>query len=86
MYRKLYDFLDGPPDGTRITFTSSQASLRLPNPKYLAIHAACARVVHMAGIAKVVDKMLDDRDSEDMPVLSSDGLLHSLLQVASHSI
>ncbi|KAK7045365.1 hypothetical protein VNI00_007614 [Paramarasmius palmivorus] len=43
----------------------------LPNPKSLALHAACARVAHMSGAAQVMDKW--NLDLEDKSVLASDG-------------
>ncbi|EKM51666.1 uncharacterized protein PHACADRAFT_261937, partial [Phanerochaete carnosa HHB-10118-sp] len=59
--------------------------LPLPDPRLLAVHAACARVVHMSGAAEYMDKC--DRDAEDMQVLAEDGsssavLLEQLQRIA----
>jgi hypothetical protein len=42
----------------------------LPDPCYLALHAACARVAHLSGVSKYVDTIF--RETEDMKVLASD--------------
>lgn len=57
----------------------------VPNPSYLALHAACAKVVHASGMAKFLDEVIEDL--ELTPVLSSDGssahlLHHALAMVA----
>ncbi|EKM54945.1 uncharacterized protein PHACADRAFT_94763 [Phanerochaete carnosa HHB-10118-sp] len=51
--------------------------LPLPDPRLLAIHAACARVNHMSGVAEYADK--SDRDAEDMRVLAEDGSSSAVL-------
>ena len=68
-------------DGTRVTFTSfGPENLPLPDPRYLAFHAAVSKVVHMAGMAEHLDEIL--KKYEDIRVLSDqssveylDGLL-----------
>lgn len=45
--------------------------LPLPDPRFLALHAACCKVAQMSGAAEYVDKM--DRDLEEMQVLGEDG-------------
>ncbi|KAF8228325.1 hypothetical protein L208DRAFT_1292181 [Tricholoma matsutake] len=68
-------------DGTRVAFTSfSPENLPLPDPRYLAFHAAISKVVHMVGMAEHLDEIL--RKYEDIRVLSDqssveylDGLL-----------
>jgi hypothetical protein len=57
--------------GTVITLTTASPGMALPSPQFLAIHAACAKVCHMCGMAEVIDKIL--RDSETVKVLSEDG-------------
>ena len=54
----------------------------LPNPKYLAIHAACCRVAHMSGAAEYLDGIL--RDMEELQVLSEDGASADVLAFALH--
>jgi len=45
-------FVDEVDEGTEVTFTSPNPEVYpLPNPRYLAFHAAVAKVVHMAGMA-----------------------------------
>lgn len=65
-----------------VTFESTvPAKLPLPDRRYLAFHAACAKVVHLSGAAEYILKTL--RDCERTKVLSEDGssaeLLGSLL-------
>jgi len=46
-----------------VTFTTPDpVNYPLPNPQYLAIHAACAKVAHMSGAAATIDKYHDDGD------------------------
>jgi len=59
------------------TFTSNHPKARLPNPKLLALHAACARVAHMSGATEVIDEL--ERDAEATRVLTSDGSSARLL-------
>ncbi|KAG8685523.1 hypothetical protein FRC11_010450, partial [Ceratobasidium sp. 423] len=59
------------PKGTRVTFTTPDERLELPDPRLIAIHAACAKVVHQSGIAEHIDRIL--RDLEALPVLAEDG-------------
>jgi hypothetical protein len=56
-------------EGTEVTLTSpNSGTLPLPNPNYLAFHAAVANVVHMAGMAEYLDDKL--RKYEDIRDLS----------------
>ncbi|PPQ93669.1 hypothetical protein CVT25_012728 [Psilocybe cyanescens] len=54
----------------------------LPDPHYLALHAACAQVVHLSGAGKYIEKVL--QDIETIGVLASDGgsdvLYHALVR------
>ncbi|KDQ09867.1 hypothetical protein BOTBODRAFT_178609 [Botryobasidium botryosum FD-172 SS1] len=55
-----------------ITFSSTDPELLpLPDPRYLAHHAACARVAHMSGIAEYIDQYFQDVEGSD--VLAADG-------------
>jgi hypothetical protein len=71
-------------DGVEVTFTSPDpARFPLPDPRYLAFHAAVAKVVHMAGMAEHLDEIL--RKTEDIRVLSDESAvehLDGLLRVA----
>ena len=83
MYKHLRD------DGGRlsVTFSSYHPDARVPNPKLLALHATCARVVHISGAAeafKELDRNAEafdesERDSEEIstPVPSTTHLLAS---------
>ena len=72
-----------------VTFSSNNLDARLPNPKLLALHAACARVAHMSGAAKTFDELECDvedeafdeleRDVEETRVLAFDGSSACLL-------
>jgi hypothetical protein len=59
------------PVRTRVTFVSSDKKLKLPDPRYIALHAACAQVTHAAGMAEYLDEILDD--IKDLRVLPEDG-------------
>ncbi|KAG8694598.1 hypothetical protein FRC08_008379 [Ceratobasidium sp. 394] len=60
-----------------VTFTSTDPRLPLPNRRYLALHAACAKVISMSGAGESIDKILDD--AMDTKVLSEDGTSGGLL-------
>ncbi|KAG8899708.1 peroxisomal assembly protein, partial [Tulasnella sp. 403] len=70
-----------PAAGTVVEFTTSDLTdLPLPDPRYLALHAACAQVAHASGAAKYIDELL--RDMEDRTVLAEDGSSFKLLDHA----
>ena len=55
----------------------------LPDPRYLALHAACARVAHLSGAAEYIEMI--SRDLEDVKVLANNGgsgdlLYHALIR------
>jgi hypothetical protein len=57
--------------GAEVTFTSPDCKrYPLPDPRYLAFHAAVAKVVHMAGIAEHLDEIL--WKTEDIRALSDE--------------
>ncbi|PBK64892.1 hypothetical protein ARMSODRAFT_1053626 [Armillaria solidipes] len=58
-------------NGKEITLVASDPRFALPNPKFLAIHAACAKIYHASGMGEVIDQVL--RDKEVVKVLSEDG-------------
>ncbi len=59
-------------DGKEITLIASNPRFALPNPIFLAIHAACAKIYHASGMREVIDQVL--RDKEVVKMLSKDGL------------
>ncbi|EAU81019.1 hypothetical protein CC1G_13484 [Coprinopsis cinerea okayama7 len=65
--------------------SSDPENLPLPSPRYLEIHAAFARIAHLAGATDYIDRIM--RDLEDKTVLANDGssgeLLKHLLKQAS---
>ena len=65
---------------TQTTFTSSDPALKLPDPRYLKLHAAICRVAQMSGIAQYMDK--HDRDLEELYVLAPDGSSAELFTAA----
>jgi hypothetical protein len=71
-------------EGTEVTLTSPNSeTLPLPNPNYLAFHAAVANVAHMAGMAEYLDDKL--RKYEDIRDLSDESgaeYLDGLLRIA----
>lgn len=54
-----------------ITFKSHVTDMALPNPVYLASHAAYARVLHLSGAAEYIERLT--HDEADCRTLSSDG-------------
>ena len=75
-------------DDTRLVFqTHDRENFPLPNPPYLALHAACAKVSHACGAAEYVNKLW--WEVEHMPFLAEDGsaaahLTGILLVLADH--
>ncbi|CAE7181947.1 unnamed protein product [Rhizoctonia solani] len=61
-----------------VTLTTN-TGLPLPDRRYLALQAACAKVVCMSGAAEPIDSIL--RDAEETKVLSQDGSSVSLLDM-----
>ncbi|KAG8744936.1 hypothetical protein FRC10_009171 [Ceratobasidium sp. 414] len=70
--------------GAVVTFTTTDEELELPDPRYLAIHAACAKVLFTSGMAEYVDRVI--RDMEDLAVLREDGSSDVQLMFALHCI
>ncbi|KAF8591402.1 hypothetical protein K439DRAFT_892791 [Ramaria rubella] len=68
------------PAGTLVTFRTALQDAPLPDPRYIAIHAACAKVLHASGTAKVVDQYLKDYD--EVKVLAEDGSSAQFLDTA----
>ncbi|PPQ69947.1 hypothetical protein CVT25_001991 [Psilocybe cyanescens] len=67
----------------QIEFTTPDPDqLPLPDPRYLALHAACARVAHLSGAGEYIAKIL--RDLPAVGVLAEDGgsdvLYHALVR------
>jgi hypothetical protein len=77
-YKKFYS--------EKVTFVSPSPNLPLPNPKLLALHAACARVCVMSGAAEYFDKIRSDM--EELPVLAEDGSSMDVLfaKLAQHNL
>ena len=48
-----------------------------PDPRYLKLHAACAKVAHLSGAGEYIDNVL--RDTETTRVLAKDGSSADLL-------
>ena len=67
---RLYNHLHDDNGRLSVTFSSNHKDARLPNPKLLALHAACARVVHMSGAAEAFDDL--DRNAEALDELECD--------------
>jgi hypothetical protein len=62
-----------------VNFTTT-TNYPLPNPEYLKIHAACARVAHLSGAGECMDKVI--KDANEIPVLASDGTSAEVLEYA----
>ncbi|KAF8576968.1 hypothetical protein K439DRAFT_1365874, partial [Ramaria rubella] len=63
-----------------VTFTSMHSSLPLPDPRYLALHAACAKVAHHSGAGEYIETVYRDMDSAE--VLASNGSSADVLEAA----
>ncbi|KAA1472924.1 hypothetical protein DENSPDRAFT_839317 [Dentipellis sp. KUC8613] len=62
----------------RVEFTTPDPVRRpLPDPRYLKLHAACARIAHMSGAAQCIDQIL--HEEEVTKVLAFDGGSSELL-------
>jgi len=57
-------------DRPSVTFSSNHENARVPNPRLLALHAGCARVVHMSGDTEDFDEL--ERNVEETRVLAFD--------------
>ena len=56
----------------KITLTSSDpVNLPVTSPKFLALHATCAKVAQFSGAGAYIDEL--DEDVEDLGVLVGDG-------------
>lgn len=64
-------------------FTSKDKKLPLPDPRYLRMHATCAKVAHLSGAAEYIDVIF--RDMEDTRVLATNGSSAELLSYALRS-
>ncbi|KAL5638590.1 hypothetical protein ACGC1H_005305 [Rhizoctonia solani] len=69
-----------------VTFTASPSALPLPDRRYLALHAACARVSHLSGATEAIGSI--SNEVEHRGVLSEDGSSAELLDhlLTAHSI
>ncbi|KZV85449.1 hypothetical protein EXIGLDRAFT_623059 [Exidia glandulosa HHB12029] len=54
-----------------VEFTSPAPQLPLPNPRWIAVHAAVCRVAHLSGAAQYVEEQY--RRLEDMDVMAFEG-------------
>lgn len=63
-----------------ITFNPRDLRLAVPDPRYLALHAACAKVAHLSGAGLYMDQV--HRDMEELSVLSQDGSSADVLRYA----
>ncbi|KAF8575890.1 hypothetical protein K439DRAFT_1368763 [Ramaria rubella] len=63
-----------------VTFTSTHSSLPLPDPRYLALHAACAKVAHLSGGGEYIETVYRDMDSAE--VLANNGSSADVLEAA----
>jgi len=68
-----------------VTFTTTDPRLPLPDPRYLRVHAACARVAHLSGAGECIDRVI--RDMQYTDVLAPDGSSAEVLDFAlMHSL
>lgn len=64
-----------------VTFnTPDEIKFPLPDPRYLKIHAACARVAHLSGAGEYIQDIF--RDMEECRVLAEDGSTADMLNFA----
>lgn len=69
-------YIDGAPMVVDFTPRAENAPLP-PDPRLLALHAACARVAHMSGATGFIDQV--EQDMEETKVLAYDGSFAPLL-------
>ncbi|KAG8993842.1 hypothetical protein FRB90_000587 [Tulasnella sp. 427] len=72
--RKTHEMHNGPiypPLPPQVTLSSTDPSIPLPNPNYLSIHAACAKVAHLSGAREYLETILEEE--EETRVLASNG-------------
>jgi hypothetical protein len=69
--RKAHAYPTELEDNDEVTFFSVNSRLQAPDPRFLAIHAACAKVCHKGQMTEVIDKAI--KDWENIQVLSEDG-------------
>jgi len=55
------------------------SSLDLPSPKYLRLHAACAKVAHLSGASEAIDMIY--RDLDETKVLAKDGCISGGVEI-----
>ncbi|CAE6363955.1 unnamed protein product [Rhizoctonia solani] len=60
-----------------VTFSSTLSDLELPDPQYLALHAAVSRVIKFTDAVGIIERVIDDE--EEIKVLSEDGSSGQLL-------
>ncbi|CAE6374267.1 unnamed protein product [Rhizoctonia solani] len=70
------------PRGTRVTLVDRGLGLEMPDPRLIAIHAACAKVVHQSGMTGYIDRVL--KDMEEAQVLAEDGSSNALTIALSY--
>lgn len=56
---------------------SGRPDLRVPDPRYLQLHAACSKIAHASGAAEFIEEFL--ADYEELKTLSRDGSSYELL-------
>ncbi|KAF8331903.1 uncharacterized protein EI90DRAFT_3055831 [Cantharellus anzutake] len=61
-----------------IRFTSTDPWLELPDPKFIAIHAACCRAAHLSAAVEAIDKIYDAFN--ETRVLADNGSSAELLE------
>lgn len=60
-----------------VRFQTRNKLIPLPSPRYLALHAACAQVIHTCGLGEYIDGIMVE--IKDLPVLPEDGSSNALL-------
>jgi hypothetical protein len=75
----LLAFLRGYPEYVIFT-TPDPVKYPVPSRTYLEIHAACAKVAHLSGAGKCIDKLYEEM--EEMQTLDPDGSSADMLEHA----
>lgn len=63
----------------RVQFRTSvvdQLVIAAPDPRIIALHAACARIAHMSGAAEVLEEVY--RDTEAIPLMTEPNAVYEL--------
>lgn len=71
----------------RITFEACEVedkTIPPPNPRLLAVHAACAQIAQMSGAAEYINEFF--RDDDEISVMTQPGAAHELTRALRRAL